>query len=157
MNASQASPGGSASVDLLAPLDYLAIEIAAGSEPDAVLAPLRDLVEAGTIGVVDIAFVAVAEDGSVELLDSGAIATRVGRIGDVWAGSMSGLVDRDDAAVVAEAVTPGSIAVVVVYENLWVLGIADTVARSGGRLVADGGVSTDDLLAALDAAEAGLS
>ena len=70
---------------------------------------------------------------------------------------MSGLVDRDDAAVVAEAVTPGSIAVVVVYENLWVLGIADTVARSGGRLVADGEVSTDDLLRRARRGEAGLS
>lgn len=153
MSASNTASGGPATVDLLAPLDYLAIEFADGSDPDAVLAPVRELVDVGTIGLVDVAFVAVAADGSAELLDPAGVAARVGELRDVWSGSMSGLVDSDDAAVVAEAVTPGNVAAVIVYENLWVLGIADTVARNGGRLVADGGVSTDDLLAALDAVE----
>ena len=46
---------------------------------------------------------------------------------------------------------PGSVAVVVIYENRWVLGLADAWRRDGARLIAEGGLSADDIIAALDA------
>ena len=42
---------------------------------------------------------------------------------------------------------------VIVYENRWALGLADTWRREGARLIADGGISADDLVDALDATE----
>ena len=69
-----------------------------------------------------------------------------------WNGSSSVLLDADDLALVGDEIGEGSIAVVVVFENVWVL---DLVANwPGARTVLDGGVATDDLLDALDAAEA---
>jgi hypothetical protein len=68
-----------------------------------------------------------------------------------WHGASSGLLDRDDLATVGELIGRGSIAAVLVYENEWVLGVADAWRRSGARMVADGGVPIGDLIAALDA------
>jgi hypothetical protein len=48
---------------------------------------------------------------------------------------------------------PGSVAVVVIYENRWVLGLADAWRRDGARMIASGGLSAADIVAALDAAE----
>jgi hypothetical protein len=48
---------------------------------------------------------------------------------------------------------PGSVAVVVIYENRWVLGLVDAWRRDGARLIASGGISASDIVAALDAAE----
>jgi hypothetical protein len=48
---------------------------------------------------------------------------------------------------------PGSVAVVVIYENLWALALADAWRRGGARLIASGGLSAGDILAALDAVE----
>jgi hypothetical protein len=47
----------------------------------------------------------------------------------------------------------GSVAVVVIYENRWALGLVDAWRRDGARLIASGGLSADDIVAALDAAE----
>ncbi|MGH3270972.1 MAG: hypothetical protein ACRDN1_18240 [Trebonia sp.] len=44
-------------------------------------------------------------------------------------------------------------AAVIVYENRWILRLADGWRRSRARLIGDGGIPVDDLVAALDAAE----
>ena len=44
-------------------------------------------------------------------------------------------------------------AVVVVYENRWVFSVVNAWRRDGARLIADGGLSPDELVAALDATE----
>ncbi len=69
----------------------------------------------------------------------------------MWDGASSGLLDADDLAVIGEQMSVGALAVVVVFENLWVLDVIGS--WPGGRLLFDGGVSADDLVAALDAAE----
>jgi hypothetical protein len=70
-----------------------------------------------------------------------------------WAGASSGLLDDSDVAQISAAMQPGSGAVVVIYENRWVLSLVDAWRRAGARLIADGGVAADDIVAALDAAE----
>jgi hypothetical protein len=42
---------------------------------------------------------------------------------------------------------------VVVYENRWVLSVVDAWRSEGARLIADGGLDADDIVAALDATE----
>ena len=48
---------------------------------------------------------------------------------------------------------PGSVAVVVIYENRWVLGLVDAWRRDGAQLIANGGISASDIVAGLDATE----
>ena len=70
-----------------------------------------------------------------------------------WAGASSGLLDRTDVDEIAAAIQPGSAAAVIVYENRWVLSLVDAWRREGARLIADGGISASDMVAALDATE----
>ena len=69
----------------------------------------------------------------------------------VWNGSSSGLLDLDDITMVGTEIAEGSIAVVVVFENVWVLDLVASWPRA--RVVIDGGVAADDLVHALDATE----
>jgi hypothetical protein len=48
---------------------------------------------------------------------------------------------------------PGSVAVVAIYDNRWVLGLVDAWRNEGGRLIANGGISASDLVAALNATD----
>jgi hypothetical protein len=48
---------------------------------------------------------------------------------------------------------PAHSAAAVIYENRWVLGLVDAWRRDGARLIAEGGLSADDIVAALDATE----
>ncbi|MFE7400377.1 hypothetical protein ACFU9V_28075, partial [Streptomyces sp. NPDC057557] len=48
---------------------------------------------------------------------------------------------------------PGSAAAILIYENVWAGPLAAALRRSGGRLVANGRIPIQEVLASLDAAE----
>jgi hypothetical protein len=113
-----------------------------------------DLVERGIIRVLDVLFVMQNEDGSV----SGFEATDLDgdSIGDlkVFEGASSGLLGEDDVASVGETLEPGTAAVMIVYENRWAAPFAAAVRRNGGVLVANHRITAQELMDAIDTADA---
>jgi hypothetical protein len=59
-----------------------------------------------------------------------------------------------DIAAMADAMGPGSVAGVIVYENLWAAGFGSAVRRAGGQLVANGRIPIQAIIAAVEADEA---
>ena len=57
----------------------------------------------------------------------------------------------EDAATAAATLTPDSVGLLIVYENLWSLPFAMAARQAGGQLVAHGHVDTQAIVAALDA------
>lgn len=136
----------------LGPIDYLIVEWP-DRQPSGEAAPLlADLVDRGLIRIIDLAFIAKGEDGSVTLLDIAALADESGPLGDL-VGASSGLLSEEDAEEAATALEPGTSAAVLIYENLWAAPFAVALRRSGAQLVANGRIPVQALLAALDAAE----
>jgi uncharacterized membrane protein len=137
----------------MGPIDYILVEWP-GRQPNGEVAPhLVDLVERGVIRILDLAFVTKDEDGSVaglELSDLGDGAAEL----EVFEGASSGLLGDDDLTEAAAALEPGTSAAILVFENTWAAPFVAAVHRSGGQLVASGRIPADDVLAALDAAEA---
>jgi Family of unknown function (DUF6325) len=136
----------------MGPIDYVVIEWP-DRQPTGEAAPIIvDLVERGIIRVLDVAFVAKDDDGSVSGLD---LADLAGGAQDLTAfeGASSGLLGNDDLAEAAEALEPGTAAAVIVYENRWAAHLATTLRRSGAQLVANGRIPVQALIAALDATE----
>jgi Family of unknown function (DUF6325) len=139
----------------LGPIDIVVIAYPADAPMTGEAAPLLlDLVERGIIRVLDALIVIKNDDGSY----SGFEATDLDDkgIGDfrVFEGASSGLLGDDDVATAGEALEPGSAAVLLVYENRWAAPFAAAVRRNGGRLVDNQRIPVQELIAALDAAEA---
>jgi len=137
----------------MGPIDYILVEWP-GRQPNGEVAPhLIDLVDRGLIRILDLAFVAKDEDGTVsglELADLGDGAAEL----EVFEGASSGLISDDDLTEAAAALEPGTSAALLLFENTWAAPFAAAVRRSGGQLVASGRIPVEDVLAALDAAEA---
>jgi Family of unknown function (DUF6325) len=137
----------------MGPIDYILVEWP-GRQPNGEAVPhLIDLVDRGLIRIIDLAFIAKDEAGNVaglELADLGGEVTELA----VFEGASSGLISDDDIGEAAGALEPGTSAALLVYENLWAAPFASAVRRSGGQLVASGCIPVEDVLAALDAAEA---
>ena len=72
----------------------------------------------------------------------------------VFVGVSTGLISDEDADAAAAILEPGTSAALLVYENSWAAPFATAMRRSGAQLVATGRIPAQDLLAALDAAEA---
>jgi uncharacterized membrane protein len=116
----------------LGPVDYLIVAFP-GSQFKGEIAPaLADLVEAGTIRIMDVTFVTKDENGNaaaIELMDMDP---------DVRAGfenlgiEVSGLFNDEDLEAAAEELEPGSSAMLLVWENLWAKKVAQAMRDAGG-------------------------
>ncbi|MFB7917263.1 DUF6325 family protein [Streptomyces sp. NPDC056061] len=140
--------------DETGPIDYLVVEFPAGSRTGEGLPLLVDLVDRGIIRVLDLAFVRKHPDGTVEGVELSELTGDGGTGLAVFEGASSGLLDRDDIGEASAVLEPGSTAAILVYENVWAGPFAAALRRSGGRVVADGRIPVQELLASLDAAEA---
>ncbi len=139
-------------LDQMGPIDYIVVEWP-GKQPTGEAAPLLvDLVDRGLIRIIDLAFIAKAEDGSVAGLEMSALAGEVPEL-RILEGASSGLVSDEDRDAAGEALEPGTSAAILVYENVWAAPFAAAVRRSGGQLVANGRIPVQAILAALDATE----
>jgi len=114
---------------------------------------LLSLSDQGVVDILDMEFITKDTDGKSKKIDAWEFAVPGGVDLSAWAGASSGLLDDSDVTKIAVAMQPGSVAAVVIYENRWALGLVDAWRRDGARLIASGGLSPDDIVAALDATE----
>jgi uncharacterized protein DUF6325 len=139
-------------LDEMGPIDYIVIAWP-DPKPNGEIAPLVvDLVERGIIRILDLAFVAKREDGSVAGVEIADLGEEVAEL-KVFEGASTGLLSNDDLEEAGGALEPGSAAAILVFENRWAAPFATAVRRSGGQLVANGRIPVQAILAALDAAE----
>ena len=137
----------------MGPIDYLLVEWP-GRQPNGEVAPhLVDLVDRGLIRILDLHFVAKDEDGSVTALNIADVGGEVAEL-SVFEGASSGLLGDEDVEQAGGVLEPGTSAALLVFENSWAAPFVGAVRRSGGELVASGRIPAEDVLAALDAAEA---
>jgi hypothetical protein len=137
------------------PIDVIVI----GYPPDApktgeAIPILLDLVDRGIIRVLDALFVQKDVDGTFSGFDLADLDQDL--VGDlaVFAGASTGMLNDDDAALAAAEIEPGSAAVLIVYENRWAAPFVAAVRRNGGEIVANERIGVQDLIDALEAAEA---
>ena len=139
----------------LGPIDMVVIGYPPGAPMTGEAIPIMlDLVGRGIVRVLDAMFVTKNDDGTFSGFDIADLdADSAGDL-TVFAGASTGLIHDDDVALVAAEIEPGTGAAMIVYENSWAGPFAAAVRRNGGRLIASERISTQDLIDALDAAEA---
>lgn len=143
-------------VDELGPVDYLVVEFPADKAnfSGEMAAELSALVERGLVRVLDLLFLRKNEDGSVEGFESHDFGDdELGELRSLE-GELAMLLAEEDVEAIGAALEPGSIAAVLVFENVWAAPFGAAVRRSGGQLVASGRIPIQALAAAIEADEA---
>jgi dihydroorotase-like cyclic amidohydrolase len=143
-----------ATTEVHGPVDFVLIEFPGDQLTGEAAPALIDLVERGVIRVWDLMVISKGDDGSVEALE---LTNPPG--GDApgfeyFAGARSELLGDEDMREAAEAMAPGTVAALVVYENTWAVPFVGAVLNSGGELVASARIPATDVMAALDALDA---
>jgi hypothetical protein len=142
----------STTTEVHGPVDFVLIEFPADRLTGEAGPALVDLVERGLIRLFDLTVISKAEDGSVVVLEL--TDPLVGDGGfSYFAGAQTGLIGDDDVREAAEAMTPGTVAALIVYENTWAVPFVGAVRNSGGELIASARIPAPDVMAALDALE----
>ena len=119
----------------LGPVEYAVVAFP-GSQFNGEVAPaLADLVESGTVRVIDLAFVSRDLDGTPHAVELTELAADVQAVFDAAGVMVNGLLNDDDLIEAAESLEPGSSAALIVWEDLWAKNFAEAVRGSAGVLV----------------------
>ena len=138
-------------VEELGPVDYLVVEFPAGEQnfTGEVADELARLAASGAIRVLDMLILTKNEDGSVDAMELDETPT-VDAIRALEA-DIAEILAAEDVELLAEAMLPGSVAGVLVWENRWAAPFANAARRAGGQLIASGRIPIQAIVASIQA------
>jgi hypothetical protein len=119
----------------IGPVDF-AIFAFPGNQFRGEIAPaLADLVEAGTVRIIDLAFVGKNDDGDIVAFELTDIDPEVRAGLENLGVEVNGLLNEDDIRSVGETLEPNSSAALLVWENVWARQVKQAIMNAGGELV----------------------
>jgi hypothetical protein len=120
----------------IGPVDYAILAFPGDRFTGEIAPAIADLVDAGTIRVIDIAFVGKDENGetlAMELMELDApVQEALAKLGI----EINGLLNEEDLMGAAEDLEPNTSAALLVWENVWARKVTQAIRDAGGELVA---------------------
>ncbi len=140
-------------VDELGPVDYLVVEFPPGAShfTGEMASELARLIDAGTIRLLDLLILAKDTNGEIEAME----IEDLDQLDELRKAEtqLADLLAAEDTVHLAEAMEPGTVAGVLVWENAWAAPFASAARRSGGQLVASGRIPMQAIASSLQAEE----
>jgi hypothetical protein len=119
----------------LGPVDYLIVAFPGNQFKGEIIPALADLVENGTIRIIDLAFVGKNAAGEVVAFEMLDLDPDVKKAFEDMGVEVNGLLNEDDLMSTGESLPPDTSAALLVWENLWARTVADGIRGAGGIVV----------------------
>jgi len=120
----------------IGPVDYAVIAFPGNRFKGEIAPALSDLVEAGTIRLIDAAFVGKDENGEVIALELTELDPDVQAGLDALNIDVQGLFNDEDLLALGAELESNTSAAILVWENVWAREVAQAMRDAGGILVA---------------------
>lgn len=118
----------------IGPVEYIVVGFPGNQFKGEIAPALGDLVDAGTIRIIDIAFAGKDENGDLVAFELSELDPDVQKALEKLGAEPSGLFSEEDLTAVAETLDPGSSAAVLAWENVWAKSVAGAIRDAGGEL-----------------------
>ena len=135
--------------DVHGPVDFVLLEFTGNRLTGRAADELLSLVDRGIVHVYDVLIVGKDENGAAYSVDLAEAADQVGHFADLQ-GARSGILADDDLRQAADAMEPGTLATLIVYENTWAIPFVAAARESGGEMIAGGRIPAQDVMDALE-------
>ena len=129
------------------PTEYVVMGFEGNQFTGEIVPEIVALVDGGLVRILDIVFVSTDSDGNVVVLEVDEDENLT--VFAALEGELGGIIGPDDIAH-AVAIDGGSSLLLIVWENLWLAPLADTLRRAGGTLL-EGGRIPDGIVEDLHA------
>ena len=120
----------------IGPVDYAVIGFPGNKFKGEVAPALADLVEQGTIRIIDIAFVGKSAEGDVVAFELTELDPEVQQGLDRLGIEVQGLLNDEDITYIGEGLDPNNSAALIVWENVWARRVTQALRDAGGVLLA---------------------
>jgi hypothetical protein len=138
----------------IGPVEYLIVAFPGNRFKGEIVPALAELVEAGTIRIIDLAFVLKDADGAVVAMELGDLDSDVFKAFDELSPEGLGLLNEEDLAAAGEELEPNSSAALLVWEDVWATKLRDAILNAGGEVLDLERVPYDVVQAAVEFAQA---
>lgn len=119
----------------IGPVEYLIVAFPGNQFKGEIVPALKEQVEAGTIRIIDLAFVLKDADGAVMTAEMGDLDSDVYKAFDSLSPEQMGLLNEEDLAAAGEELDPNSSAALLVWEDVWATKVRDAIRNAGGELL----------------------
>jgi hypothetical protein len=120
----------------IGPVDYAIVAFPGNKFRGEIAPAIADLVDAGTIRIIDIAFVARDGDGNTLAMELTELDPDVQEGLEKLNIEVGGLFPEEDLVDIAENLEPNTSAALILWENVWARNVAQAMRDAGGVLVA---------------------
>jgi uncharacterized membrane protein len=135
----------------LGPVELIVLEFPGNQFNGDVAPALAELVDQGTVRVIDLVFILKDADGDVEALELSGVEDAVRAPFEALLDADDGLLSEEDVEDVADVLEPNSSALMILFEHRWADRFQDAVIASGGQLIGSLRIPADAVEAALAA------
>jgi len=119
----------------IGPVEYLIVAFPGNQFKGEIIPALADLVDAGTIRIIDLAFVMKDADGAVVTAELGDLDSEIFKAFDALSPETMGLLNEEDLAAAGEELDPNSSAALLVWEDTWATALRDAIVNAGGEVL----------------------
>ena len=134
----------------MGPVEYIIIGFPENQFKGEIVPALADLVESGTVRILDLVFVMKDADGTVTSVEYEDLPG----VSDLE-GEADGLLSEEDLEMVAEVLEPNSSGLMIVWEDLWASRLAAALRDAGGVILSGERIPHDIVEAAFEGISAG--
>lgn len=119
----------------IGPVEYMAVAFPGNKFKGEIAPALKELVDSGTVRIIDLAFVTKDADGNVLAMEVEELDSDAGKAFAALQAEIGDLVNADDLQAVGEVLEPNSSAAVLVWEDVWAAKLAKSIRDAGGILL----------------------
>jgi uncharacterized membrane protein len=117
------------------PVDIVIIDFPGNKFNGKVAPAILELVESGTIRLIDLLFISKDADGVVSVLAIEDLDPNEGPAFMALGVSFPGTLDSEDAEELSDDLAPNSSALMVAFENTWAAKFTDAISASNARVL----------------------
>ena len=141
--------------DSMGPVELSVLAFPGATFDRAIPEALGDIVDRGIVSILDLVLISKGDDGEVEVIELADADKDTAARFDKLDGEVMWLLSEEDIDAASALLEPGSIGVVVVWENTWARQLSTVVERAEGRLLAHDRLDADAVAASMAASTGG--
>jgi hypothetical protein len=119
----------------IGPVDLLVVKFPGNKFKGEIAPALRDLVDSGTIRVIDLLFAIKDEQGNFDMVDVNEVEDRELAVYEPLLTGGTALLSMDDIQQVADMLPVNSSAAVLLFENTWATRFRDALVNANAELI----------------------
>ena len=117
------------------PIELLVVKFPGNQFKGEIAPALQELVETGTIRIIDLIFAIKDEEGALAIVELNALGDETLAVFEPEPSELSGSLTEDDARSLSGGLENNSSAAILLFENTWATKFVDAMRNANGELI----------------------